>query len=116
MGAPGSADLFHQTLSKMQPAPIALTNDDVVRLVKAGRPADYITASIRHAPQTKFDLSAGEVLKMQREGVSKDVLKAMTFAQLGPRHGPNRWMYAVVLVVGGMALLMVPVVLAHSHQ
>jgi len=85
--APWKLDIFNQARNKMPPVQAALTNDDVVRLVKSGRSGDYIAANIRHAPETRFNLSSGEVLKLRREGVRGDVLKAMKDAHRGPDYG-----------------------------
>jgi hypothetical protein len=91
----------------MQPIQGALTNDDVVRLVKSGRSGDYIVASIRHAPGTRFDLSAGEVLKLKREGVRGDVLRAMKEAQRGPQYGLSVRRHAFLSVA--LILMWVPI-------
>jgi hypothetical protein len=81
--APSRLDIHNQARNRIQPVQTVLTNDDVVRLVKSGYSGDYIAANIRHAPQTRFDLSGGEVRKLRREGVHGDVLKAMKEAQRG---------------------------------
>ena len=108
--APGNKDLFHQARSRVKPAQTPLTNDDVVRWVKAGRSADYIAANIRHAPETRFDVSGGEVLRLRREGVTSDVLKAMTEANRGPRYGMSARKRAILSAA--MLLMWVPVVVA----
>jgi hypothetical protein len=85
--ASGNTDLFRQTRSRMQSSPMLINNQTVVEWVRAGRSSDYITASIRHAAGTRFDLSAAEVLKLRRDGVNNSVLKAMARAQQGRRPG-----------------------------
>ena len=75
--------LFHQTMSRMHSGPLVIDNQTVVLWVRSGRSSDYITASIKHAPGTRFDLSEAEVLKLRREGVNKRVLKAMAKSQPG---------------------------------
>jgi hypothetical protein len=85
--AAGNTGLFHQTRSRMQAGPVLIDNQTVVQWVKSGRSSDYITASIKHAPGTRFDLSAAEVLKLRRDGVSNGVLKAMAESQQGRRPG-----------------------------
>jgi len=62
-----------------------IDNQTVVQWVKSGRSSDYIIASIKHAPATRFDLSEVERLKLRRDGVNSSVLKAMANAQEGPR-------------------------------
>lgn len=79
----------------MQSGPMLINNQTVVRWVKPGRSSDYITASIKHAPGTRFDLSAAEVLKLYREGVNNSVLQAMAEAQQGRRPGAGGWTRAV---------------------
>lgn len=88
--AAGDADLFHQTSRRTQSAPILINNQTVIQWVKSGRSSDYIIASIKHAPGTRFDLSAAEVLKLRREGVNNSVLKAMAESQQGRRPGVGR--------------------------
>ncbi len=85
--AAGNTGLFRQTRSPVQSGPMLIDNQTVVQWVKSGRSSDYITASIKHAPGTRFDLSAAEVLKLRREGVNNSVLKAMAEAQQGRRPG-----------------------------
>jgi hypothetical protein len=83
--AAGNIDLFHQTKSRVPSSPIFIDNQTVVQWVKSGRSSDYIIASIKHAPATRFDLSEVERLKLRRDGVKNSVLKAMANAQEGPR-------------------------------
>ena len=113
VAAPGNTDLFHQVRSKMRPAHTALTNDDVVQLVKAGRSSDYIAANIRHAPETKFKLYGGEVLKLRREGVKDVVVKAMIEKQHGPRYGPGLGKFAIIMSAIGTMTLVMSLALVH---
>ena len=83
----------------MLPGPMLINNQTVVEWVKAGRSSDYITASIKHAPGTRFDLSAAEVLKLRRDGVNNSVLKAMARAQQGRRTGFSDRATAVLTAV-----------------
>ena len=95
----GNRDLFRQTRIRMQSGPLLINNQTVVQWVKSGRSSDYITASIKHAPGTRFDLSAVEVLKLRRDGVNDSVLKAMARAQQGRRPGAFGRGRAVLTVV-----------------
>ena len=79
----GNTSLFRQLRSRMRADSLVINNQTVVQWVKSGRSSDYITASIKHAAATRFNLSEAEVLKMRREGVSKSVLKAMAKSQQG---------------------------------
>lgn len=82
-------DPFRQIRNQMPPAPSLVTNQTVIEWVRSGRSADYISSSIKHAPKTQFDLSPAEVLKLRREGVSENTLKAMKESQQsqqGPRY------------------------------
>ena len=54
-----------------------LTNDDVIKLVKAGLSSDTISLSIRSASATKFDTSASGLAELGQEGVPDSVLQAM---------------------------------------
>jgi hypothetical protein len=104
--AAGNTDLFRQTRTRMQSGPMPIDNQTVVQWVKSGRSKDYIIASIKHAPGTRFDLSPAEVLKLRREGVNNSVLKAMAQAQQGRRPG-SRWR---TVVTTASMLLWVPFV------
>jgi len=99
--AGSGSDLFRQIRSRMQNDQLVIDNNTVVQWVKSGRSSDYITASIRHAPATRFDLSEAEVLKMRRDGVNKRVLKAMAKSQPGyyPGFGRTRAILMVVSLV-----------------
>ena len=103
--AAGNTDLFRQTRSRMQSGPMLINNQTVVEWVRAGRSSDYITASIRHAAGTRFDLSAAEVLKLRRDGVNDSVLKAMARAQQGSRPGFGGRATAVLTLVSLLSWL-----------
>lgn len=55
----------------------ALTNADVVKMVKAGLSADLIVATIKNAQVKNFDLSPDAVIKLKMAGVSDAVIAAM---------------------------------------
>jgi hypothetical protein len=97
--AAGNTGLFRQTRGPVQSGPMLINNQTVVQWVKSGRSSDYITASIKHAARTQFDLSAAEVLKLRREGVNNSVLKAMVEAQQGRRPGVGGRTGAVITAV-----------------
>jgi hypothetical protein len=102
----GNTALFHQTRSPMPSSPMFIDNQTIVQWVKSGRSPDYIIASIKHAPGTRFDLSEVERLKLRRDGVNPRVLKAMANAQEGPRPGK----LGRVLTTAVSLLLLVPFV------
>jgi hypothetical protein len=104
--AGGSTGLFRQTTSRTPSAPMLIDNQNVVQWVKSGRSSDYIIASIKHAPGTRFDLSQVEVLKLRRDGVNDSVLKAMAKAQEVPR--PS--VLGKVLMTAASLLWLVPFV------
>jgi hypothetical protein len=54
-----------------------LTNADVIRMVKAGVPDSAIIASI-HSRPAKFDVSPEALVRLHKEGVSEEILQAMT--------------------------------------
>lgn len=97
--AAGNKGLFSQTRNPVQSGPMLINNQTVVQWVKSGRSSDYITASIKHAARTQFDLSAAEVLKLRREGVNNSVLKAMAESQQGRRPGFGGRTGAVITAV-----------------
>jgi hypothetical protein len=80
-----TTDLLTRTKNPAQSSATAINNQTVIQLVKSGRSADFIIASIKHAPATQFDLSEAERLKLRREGVSNDVVKAMLETQVERR-------------------------------
>jgi hypothetical protein len=63
--------------SQTQPSERGITKEDVIRLVKAGIPDAVIIARIEASSGTSFNLSADDLLSLQKEGVSKDVMLAM---------------------------------------
>jgi hypothetical protein len=106
--AAGNTDLFRQTRSRVRSGPLLINNQTVVEWVKSGRSSDYITASIKHAPRTHFDLSAAEELKLRRDGVSNRVLKAMAQSQQGLRPrigGRTRAVFTVLPLLWWLPLL-----------
>jgi len=54
-----------------------LTNDDVVKLVRAGLADDTISLSIRSAEQVRFDTSANGLAALGKAGVSDQVVQTM---------------------------------------
>ena len=55
----------------------ALTNDDVVAMVKADLGDDLVIAKIQQAPREALDVSSEALVKLKKLGVSKGVLDAM---------------------------------------
>src|ERR1700733_8161212 len=53
-----------------------LTNDDVVKMVKAGLDQNVITQTIAASPQ-EFDLSSDALIHLKEEGVPDSVVQAM---------------------------------------
>jgi hypothetical protein len=64
-------------ISQIPPSDRGITKEDVVRLVKAGIPDSVIIARIEASSGGGFNLSADDLLSLQREGMSKDVMLAM---------------------------------------
>ncbi len=54
-----------------------LTNDDVVKLSKAGLGDDVVIAKINQAPQVDFKLDTDSLIALNQQGVSKAVIEAM---------------------------------------
>ena len=55
----------------------ALTNADVVAMVKADLGDDLVVAKIQQAPREALDVSSDALVKLKKQGVSKAVLDAM---------------------------------------
>lgn len=65
------------TAAPAKPAAKALTNDQVIAMVKAGVDDDTVAQTIRTAKLARFDLSANGLQALSSGGVSDQVLKAM---------------------------------------
>jgi hypothetical protein len=59
------------------PGEKALTNEDVVAMVKADLGDDLVISKIRQAPRETLDVSSDALVKLKKQGVSKAVLDAM---------------------------------------
>lgn len=65
-------------VAEEQPAaPAALSNADVIKLVRAGLSDDLIATAIRRAERRDFDLSADALIELKGAGVSSQVLMTM---------------------------------------
>jgi hypothetical protein len=60
-----------------RPLDIGLTNDQVVKLVRADLGDDIVIAKIKVAPKVAFDLSTEAMLALKKEKVSGTVIAAM---------------------------------------
>ena len=63
----------------------AMTNQDVINMVKAKLPEDTVVMAVQ-AAKPDFDTSADGLIKLKTSGVSPDVIEAVISAQSG-RHG-----------------------------
>ncbi len=59
------------------PAPKAMTNADVIKMVQGNLGDELIAMAIRKAPRTAFDLSADGLLDLKNKGVSSAILRMM---------------------------------------
>jgi hypothetical protein len=67
-----------------------LTNEDVVKLSKAGLGDDVVIAKINQAPQVDFKLDTDSLIALKQQGVSKAVIEAMLKKATAPAAGgPN---------------------------
>ena len=73
-----SSTAFAQTTTPKPPAAQALTNDGVIKLVKAGLSEDFIIASIKNAPKKAFDVSPDGVIALKAAGVTERVMLIMS--------------------------------------
>lgn len=67
----------HGSRSPGGPGEKALTNDDVVAMVKADLGDDLVIAKIQQAPREALDVSSEALVRLKKQGVSKGVLDAM---------------------------------------
>lgn len=65
----------------------ALTNNDVIKMVKSGLPAPTIVNAIE-ANDTNFDVSANGLIALQQAGVPQTVMNAMLSAAAKKRNAP----------------------------
>jgi len=63
--------------SASKPSGPPLTNDQVIRLVKANVDEENIIDTIRHAPAVNFDLSVDALVNLANNGVKGKILTAM---------------------------------------
>ena len=75
-GVATTTDLYQQVRSKMPAPPIAITNQTVIRWVKSGYSADYISSSIKHAPELSLTCRQPKCEAAAR-GCERQDLKAM---------------------------------------
>jgi len=77
--ATGAAAPAAQSAGQSSQAPVekALTNADVISLVKLQLGDDLVVAKIQQAPVEALDVSTDALIKLKSEGVSKAVLDAM---------------------------------------
>ncbi len=57
-----------------------MTNEDVLALVRAHKPETVILSQIESRPSS-FDMSAHEIIRLTKAGVTENVLNAMMAAQ-----------------------------------
>jgi len=73
-----------------KPATPALTNEQIVKMVKAGVDEDNVIATIREAPAVQFDLTPDGQIALAGGGVKGKILAAMRVrAKLGNRRAPG---------------------------
>lgn len=79
------------TLSAQQPAgsEAALTNANVVKLMKLRLGNDVVIAKVNQAAEVNFDLSPDSLAKLKSDGVSKEVIAAMLKRATPPSQQPQ---------------------------
>jgi hypothetical protein len=88
-GGPSGAVATPSSPSAKPGAP-ALTNEQVMKMVKAGVDEDSVIATIREAPAVQFDLTPEGQIALAGGGVKGKILAAMrTRAKLGNRRAPG---------------------------
>jgi serine/threonine protein kinase len=66
------------------PPPGTLTNNDVIAMAQAKLSPNLIMTQIRTAPETRFDLSTPELIRLAKEGVSDRVIEVMRNPKAAP--------------------------------
>ena len=66
----------------------ALTNEDILVLVKVGLADEVIIAKIQQAPEEALDVSTETVLNLSKAGVGQGVIKAMV--ERAAKRSPER--------------------------
>ena len=72
------------------PASTAMTNADVVKLVKAGLGDDIIVSAIRSSKERKFKLDADGLVQLKSDGVPDRVIAVMLNPDAAPHHTCTR--------------------------
>src|SRR5262245_35373291 len=72
LAAPPEAAAF-----ALQGAAASMTNDDVIKMAKAGIAEDVIVTAIRQAPRRNFDLTATGLIELKLGKVPDSVVRAM---------------------------------------
>ncbi|MGF1600613.1 MAG: hypothetical protein ACFCU8_01115 [Thermosynechococcaceae cyanobacterium] len=71
-----TAILLNPVVALSQPSKEALTNDDVIKLIKAGIPEETIILSVQNSP-ANFDTSPKALIELRQQGVSQKIMNAM---------------------------------------
>ncbi len=64
----------------------ALSNDQVIKMSKAGLDDDTIIGAIHDAKSVQFDLAPDGLIQLKQNGVNKNVISAMQTRARGPAH------------------------------
>lgn len=83
--APPAAE--SKKIADPEPADDVLDNDAIIQMVKAGLSEQLIISQLRFA-KTEFDFSAGEIIRLSKEGVPASVLAVMRNPKAGPAPVP----------------------------
>ena len=72
-----SSNRSRGTANQSSPQGAAMSNDDVIELVKAKASDDFVAETISSAPATQFDLSVQGRISLLKSGVSEKVIRVM---------------------------------------
>src|SRR5215469_16095669 len=66
-----------------------LTNENIIRMVQSGVPADLIVKTIRTADSFRFSMLPGDLIALGQAKVPEDVIRAMAARINGPAPAPT---------------------------
>lgn len=81
--SPASPAAESKKIADPEPVDDVLDNDAIIQMVKAGLSEQLIISQLRFA-KTEFDFSAGEIIRLSKEGVPASVLAVMRDPKAAP--------------------------------
>ncbi|HEU4387060.1 MAG TPA: hypothetical protein VFV34_04640 [Blastocatellia bacterium] len=100
-------DILRARTQGDQPQPV--TNGTVIDWIRSGVAEDYIIASIAHAPQAQFDLSAGGQQDLKRAGATGRIIKEMQRYGRQGTHSPSTGL-RIATTAASLLLIVLPMI------